>query len=81
MKIETDNDRLMMIAAFRYGLGRMTYIVGVIVGEIIFNWADLNPSDQELIQREIREAILREQAGWDCDIAEWNKILSLPLKH
>jgi len=31
MKIETDNDQLMVLASFRYCLGRRTSIVGVCV--------------------------------------------------
>ena len=41
MKIENDDDRLILIAAFRYALGRMTYMPSVVAGVLAQCWADL----------------------------------------
>lgn len=67
---------LVLNCAFRYALGRKTYIVGVIVDEIITNWDELDRYSQERIQKEIREA---ESLGMECDKKEWERILKLPL--
>ena len=64
MKIENDNDRLILICAFRYALGRMTYIPDVVSEEIINNWNSLSKHDKKLIQKEIKEAI-------DNNLLEW----------
>lgn len=77
MKIEDDNDRLVLIAAFRYALGRMTYMPSVICKVLQDNWKDLTESDRKLIQREIQEAIDRNLAGMSCDVNNWKEILNL----
>ena len=75
MKIETDDDRLVLIAAFRYALGRMTYMPSVVAGVLAQCWADLTEHDQRLIKREIAEAIERGHAGMACDVATWRRVL------
>lgn len=77
MKIETDDDRLVLIAAFRYSPGRMTYMPSVITGQIKACWSDLTESDRKLIKREISEAIDSGYAGHKCDIDLWSEILLL----
>lgn len=77
MKIETDDDRLVLIAAFRYALGRMTYMPSVISGQVKACWSELTASDRNLIKREISEAIERGCAGHKCDIDRWGEILLL----
>ena len=59
MKIETDDDRLILIAAFRYALGRCSYMPSVVAGVRAQCWADLTEHDQRLIKRETAEAIER----------------------
>lgn len=79
---------LMVVSAFRYCLGRMTYISGVCADWIIARWQDFPPSVQQLIQRELEEAFKcdnEERAmgekyrtlGWDCDRKEWGKVRAL----
>lgn len=70
----------MLFYAFRYCLGRMTGAVSECVQYIIFNWNNLKPYTQEMIQNEIRDAITKNWAGRNCDIKEWNKILELKIK-
>ena len=77
MKIETDDDRLVLLSAFRYALGRKTYIPSVIADQIKSCWIDLTESDRNLIKREISEAIERGHAGHKCDVDRWNEILLL----
>lgn len=53
----TDNDdtdyAVILLCAFRYALGRRTYVVDTVVKEIHNAWVDLGEGDKELIVREI----------------------------
>ena len=53
-------DELMAIAAVRYCLGRMSYIVGDCVDWLIGAWQTLDQSTRNIIQRDIEEAFLRD---------------------
>ena len=77
MNIETDDDRLILIAAFRYALGRHSYIPSVVAGVLEQCWDDLTGRDQRLIKREIADAIERGHAGMSCDVATWRRVLAL----
>ena len=77
MKIETDDDRLILIAAFRYALGRMSYMPSVVAGVLTQCWSSLTGHDQRLIKREIADAIERGHAGMSCDVATWRRVLAL----
>ena len=81
MLMQSDDDRLILIAAFRYALGRRTYMPGVVAAEIWHQWLNLTSSDQRLIQGEIKEAKERGYCGDACDVATWDKILRLPVKN
>ena len=75
--ISFTNPRLILISAFRYALGRSTYMPSVIVGELIRNWDALSSIDRKQIQDDIRWAVERDMAGMDCDVREWKKILEM----
>jgi len=77
MIIQNDDDRLVLICAFRYALGRMTYVPGVIAEEVKKQWLNLNSGDRELIKREVKEAIDHKAAGMDCDVRTWQQFLEL----
>ncbi|MFA7031919.1 MAG: hypothetical protein WC153_06695 [Candidatus Methanomethylophilaceae archaeon] len=77
MKIETDDDRLVLISAFRYALGRCSYMPSVVAGVLAQCWDDLTEHDQRMIKREIAEAIEQGHAGMDCDVATWRRVLAL----
>ena len=79
---------LMAIAAFRYCLGRMTYIVGDCEHWIFANWEHFPPNVKKLIQREVEEEIKRDDEaraegrehkplGHDCDRAAWERVRTL----
>ncbi len=80
MRIETLDDELVALAAFRYALGRMTYIVSSIVDFLEQNWDNLPAPSQALIHKEIQEAIDQGHAGHDCDVAQWRRLLAHPRK-
>lgn len=77
MKIETDDDRVVLIAAFRYALGRTSYMPSVVAGAIRGCWNDLSAHDRKLIRSEIAEAIDRGHAGMNCDVNTWRGVLEM----
>lgn len=76
-------DTYLIIYAFRYCLGRQTYCVMTMTGELTKHWKSLEPNDRALIKCEIRE---RENSIYDgnglgnpnIDRPYWLKILELP---
>lgn len=76
MNLNYQQERTLIISAFRYALGRKTYIVSEIVDIIINNWGTLTEHDRGLICHEIKEAIELDAAGMDMDVREWQKILA-----
>lgn len=82
------HDHLMVIAAFRYCLGRSTYIVGECAAWIIKTWPLLNEQTKTIIKRELEEQFeLDDRAraeqreyktlGLDCDRREWERVRKL----
>ena len=81
-------DGLMALAALRYCLGRMTYIVGDCERWIFANWEHFPENVKKLIQREVEKEINRDDEarergddykplGHDCDRAAWIRVRSL----
>jgi len=81
-------DGLMAVAAFRYCLGRRTYIVGDCVDWLLDQWPNLGEITRHVIERDLREAIRRDDEarsrgddfkplGWDCDRAEWLRVVAM----
>ncbi len=73
--LEVDED--ILFCAFRYALGRKTYIVSVLTDEIHKQWHLLSDKTKSMIQKEIKVAIETDNAGWDCDKELWETILTL----
>lgn len=67
-------DRLIAIAAFRYALGRASYIVSHVADWLIANRDQLSAHDRALIVREIDEAAMIGRLGHDCDIRDWERV-------
>jgi hypothetical protein len=70
----------LLIYAFRYALGRRTYSTSTMSEHLRTYWDCLPRAWQELVQREVREAIASGCAGDQCDIQSWETLLPLPLK-
>lgn len=79
---------LMVLAAFRYCLGRRTYIVSDCEAWLIQQWGNFTPSVQVLIEKELRQAAAQdEQARTDgdvwrplgdgCDRESWLRVLAM----
>lgn len=82
------NDGLMALAAFRYCLGRMTYIVGDCERWLFANWGQFPENVKKLIQRDLEEEFARDDEartrgdahkplGHDCDRAAWERVRTL----
>jgi hypothetical protein len=79
---------LMAIAAFRYCLGRRTYISGDCADWLVFMWNDFPPNIQSIIKRDLEEEFKRDDEarangeqykplGDDCDRNEWERVRAL----
>lgn len=69
---------IMLFCAFRYALGRQTYVVGSVAGILKENWEHMHPIERAKYKKEIREAIAGKRAGsLLIDVPEWNAILAL----
>ncbi len=66
---------LMVIAAFRYCLGRRSYIVSSCVDWLIQWWDQFHENDRKIILEETRDAINKGYAGDACDIDSWERLL------
>ena len=77
MKVQNPDDALVLIAAFRYALGRRTYIVEYVVDFIVNNWDELETSDRKLIIKEILDAKDKGCIGQDCDWKSWQRVLGV----
>ena len=77
MKIDDNEQRELLIYAFRYTLGRASYAPHTVVRILKRNWAKISPHDKQLYKREIREAIELSKAGMPCDESAWKSLLSM----
>ena len=67
----------MVVYAFRYALGRMTYSVGIVSDYLVENWHRFKPTTRENIISEIMKAIDKGEAGMQMDIDSWKRVLLL----
>lgn len=70
-----------LVCAMRYALGRKTYVVSSVVNQIVENWHNIDQSSKEVILEEINDAINKNEAGMDCDINEWKKVIDYAIKY
>lgn len=71
MDISDKDKATLLICAFRYTLGRKTYMVQLIADLLLQNEAYLAPWMKKQIAEEIDEAIRMNDAGHQCDIDCW----------
>lgn len=77
--IPIEDQRDVLIYAFRYTLGRSTYAPHTIISILKTNWDLLSDGDKKLYQREIKEAIDNDMAGQEMDRKAWASVLDLPI--
>ena len=76
---------MMVICAFRYCLGRRTYVVSECVAWLIRAWDKLDAKARVVIERDLLEEIKRDDdaraeggewhpLGMDCDRADWLRL-------
>ena len=81
-------DELMVIAAVRYCLGRMSYIVGDCADWLIIVWPELQESTRKTIQRDVEAEFTKDDyarlerlehmpLGMDQDRAQWERVRRL----
>lgn len=81
-------DGLMIIAAVRYCIGRMSYIVSDCVEWLIGIWPGLPERVKNIIKRDIDEAFKRDDEareygiqdfplGMECDRQQWERVRNL----
>lgn len=71
------NGETILVFAFRYALGRMTYSTSLMADVLIREWEMIHPLTRKQIQDDIELAIKQNDAGMECDIAEWRRVLEL----
>lgn len=78
-EINTHDLNTFYFCAFRYALGRMTYIVSDVTKLLIKATKDgvLDAANRDLMTREIRRALDTDNAGMPCDQVEWKKLLKV----
>lgn len=75
MKTSFESSGLLTIAAFRYCLGRCSYIVSECCEHLITNWDNLHDATKILIVEEIEEAFEKGCYGMRCDKNSWQRVL------
>lgn len=78
-------DDTVIVSAFRYCLGRQSYIVGSFCEWLVTNWPKIDERSRLLIQRELDQAFADEDSGKftykllgdACDRQEWGKVRAL----
>jgi len=71
------DDEILLFCAFRYALGRRTYVVGTIVRKLIKEFENIHPINREKYVKEIDEAISKDHIGSDYDKEDWLKVKAL----
>lgn len=75
MKITQEDFNTSIFCAFRYSLGRMTYISSTMTELILKYWSNINRRTRYTMIEEIKDAIDKDQAGMMCDVDQWSRIL------
>ena len=71
----TENQDSIYFFAFRYVLGRKTYAPSIVREELIKVWDDLQQNTRQLIIKEIKESIDKNQIGMKMDQQLWEEFL------
>jgi hypothetical protein len=68
-------DEATLFCAFRYALGRRSYITGIIAKQLIKYWDLLRKSTKILIVKSISRAIEKNEAGDHLNTDDWLKVI------
>lgn len=67
------NQDITLVCAFRYALGRMTYVVDAVASEIEDQIEYVSTKSLHLIRKEITDALNANKAGMQMDVERWSK--------
>ncbi len=70
-----------MFCAFRYCLGRSTYIVHDMVKHLKEHWYEIDHAYKNMIIKDINRAIDQNRFGFEMDKDEWVNFLDWSHKH
>ena len=73
----TLDEDITLVCAFRYALGRMTYVVSSVCNEIERQVNSIPPKTRRQFIMEIDEAVENQQAGMMIDVERWHKCKSI----
>jgi len=73
--IKINNEETLTAAAFRYALGRSSYIVSSVVEDIIENIDNINNTHLKRMKEEIEEAINENRIGMKMDKRMWLSLI------
>ena len=77
LELSNIETKQIFILAFRYALGRTSYVTHDISNLIILNWENFRPDERARFKKEISEAINANRAGMDIDVKSWKSIMEL----
>jgi len=63
--------------AFRYALGRKTYVVSDVCNYLYQNWSQLNEQTQETIIKEIKKYLKSEEDRFSDINITWQRLLNV----
>ena len=75
---EDCNQDILLFCAFRYALGRQTYVVSTVADIIKANWDHMPQSRRNMFRKEIEEAIEKGYAGSvNIDVPDWLSVIHM----
>jgi hypothetical protein len=67
-------DSLMCLCAFRYAIGRMTYVPSHVVRFLKANWPKIDSVSRDCITRDLRDEIHRDDMSRERDCNAWHPL-------
>lgn len=71
----TIDEQITLTCAFRYALGRKTYVADSVSSVLLHKWDELSKHHKELYYKEIMEAKEQNKLGMSCDERAWMRIV------
>jgi hypothetical protein len=71
------DDEIMLFCAFRYALGRKTYVVSTVANRMISHFNEIDPVNRKKYVDEIDEAAKNDNLGWEYDTNDWLRVKAL----
>jgi hypothetical protein len=75
MELEANDGNTLFLCAFRYALGRMTYVTQEVADLLIYHSDQLFEETKERIVKEIQQAYATNNYGMAIDRLQWDNVL------